>query len=187
MIKSVYKLDKRIKDVLDIQSSARYDDSFIGEVCYFANSIWEFEDLESCTKGTLSEHIRDCYSSLGNYFTANEFKEDNFYKYFIPENLLKPIEKKYRPFSIREFEDMLASKKDDFVCFRYKFTMDNVSNLFHKLRYLGYVLTEDENYEEPGEGCLHFGNNISGSPKYLFEHLELLSDDGKWVPFGIEE
>lgn len=95
MIKSVYKLDKRIKDVLDIQSSARYDDSFIGEVCYFANSIWEFEDLESCDKGTLSKYIEDGYSSLGN-FTANEFKGDNFYEYFIPEKLLKPVEKKYR-------------------------------------------------------------------------------------------
>lgn len=174
------ELDSRIRSLYDIQTCLEYDDKFLNEEGYFAHTLSDFSNLEDCDFGKLVSVDVDNIRYIFNRDNVNRFE------LFIPECLLLKPEKKYRPFSIREFEDMLASKKDDFICFRFKLADDKVSNLFHKLRYLGYVLTEDENFEEPGEGCLYFGNYISGSPKYLFEHLELLSDDGKWVPFGIE-
>ena len=107
MIKSVYKLDPRIKDISDIQNPICYDNSFIGETCYFANRMSDFEDLESCDKGTLSEYIEDGYNTLG-CFTAKEFQEDDYFDYFIPERLLKLVE--YRPFSAKEFGEKFNSK-----------------------------------------------------------------------------
>lgn len=168
MIKSVYKLDKRIKDVLDIQSSARYDDSFIGEVCYFADSIWEFEDLESCDKGTLSEHIEDGYCQLGN-FTAKEFKGDNFFDYFIPEKLLKPIEKKYRPYNISEFVNQYDL--GDEVIVRRKLNRDtNIHKLFTEYG-------ENDNTVHLGTYWYTFQD--------LYDRYELYTSEG-WKPFGVE-
>lgn len=176
MIKSVYKLDKRIKDVLDIQSSARYDDSFIGEVCYFANSIWEFEDLESCTKGTLSEHIRDCYSSQGNYFTANEFKGDDYYGYFIPEKLLKPVEKKYRPFTLDEW--IGQHTMGDAIHYRCKSQKIELRHM-----YVGYAYGIGTDIKNTTSGTLTLGD-ASYSLECLFEDYEI-KVDGEWQPFGV--
>lgn len=166
MIKSVYKLDKRIKDVSDIQSSARYDDSFIGEVCYFADTIWEFEDLESCNKGTLSEYIEDGYCQLGN-FTANEFEGDDYYGYFIPEKLLKPVEKKYRPFSLEEFLKIFHIG-DEVV-------MRSINNPATR-----HVLFME--YEEGGDDV--YLGQYWYTFMILFNNYELYSD-GKWKPFGV--
>lgn len=183
MIKSVYKLDKRIKDVLDIQSSARYDDSFIGEVCYFANSIWEFEHLESCDKGTLSEYIKDSYSSLGN-FTANEFKADNYYEYFIPEKLLKPVEKKYRPYSLNEFLD--GHEIGDKITFRLIEERGQEKYTRHKVMICGYQIVTGE-ADTPGEGFINLGGTLV-SLQTLFETYETPNSylyPEVWEPFGV--
>lgn len=169
MIKSVYKLDKRIKDVLDIQSSARYDDSFIGEVCYFANSIWEFENLEGCDKGTLSEYIEDCYSSQCGSFTANEFKEDNYYEYFIPEKLLKSVKKKYRQYTPNEWKSNYNIGQ--WIHYRYE-------NFEYTLLYLGFKETEE-----------FFEVNIGGKWYILYDLFTYFEEDvlGEWKPFGVLE
>lgn len=185
MIKSVYKLDKRIKDVLDIQSSARYDDSFIGEVCYFADSIWEFEDLESCNKGTLSEHIEDDYCQPGN-FTANEFEGDDYYGYFIPEKLLKPIEKKYRPYSLNEFLD--EHEIGDKITFRLKLEEQPEDFIRHKVMVCGYQ-TVTGTADTPGEGFVNLGGTLV-SLQHMFETYETPNSclyPEVWEPFGVEE
>lgn len=173
MIKSVYKLDKRIKDVLDIQSSARYDDSFIGEVCYFADSIWEFEDLESCNKGTLSEHIEDDYCQLGN-FTANEFKDDDYYGYFIPEKLLKPVEKKYRPYSKNEFLNKF--KCGEPINIRHK--DDHTSVFIETIPSVRIDNSMDNVYIHLYEGVVDL--------QRLFDEFEWQESNGEWKPFGVE-
>lgn len=170
MIKSVYKLDPRIKDISDIQSPIRYDDSFVGEICYFANSIWEFEDLERCDKGTLSKYIEEGYSSLGN-FTAEEFEGDDTYVYFIPEKLLKSVEKKYRPYTLNEFvnqfslgdEIILRPKSDGIIC--------------HKL-FVEYAEYND------GDDTVFLGSSCYGLTD-LYEDCEIYTGEG-WRPFGVE-
>lgn len=183
MIKSVYKLDKRIKDVLDIQSSARYDDSFIGEVCYFANSIWEFEDLESCDKGTLSDYIDNGYNTLGN-FTAKEFKGDNFFDYFIPEKLLKPVEKKYRPYSLNEFLD--GHEIGDKITYRLKLDEQPEDFIRNKAMFCGYqIVTGLAN--TPGEGFINLGGTLV-SLQHMFETYETPNNylyPEVWQPFGV--
>lgn len=177
------ELDKRIikgkrpLDCLDVDIAKKY----IGQKGYFANYLCAFQDLESTDYQLVYATLKEVDSKRVTAFTDDFDGESS---YFLPEEWVK---NKYRPFSIREFEEMLASKKDDFICARYFSENCKIEhNLFFKTRYLGYGLGENENYEESGEGCLYFGNNMSGSPKYLFENFELLSDDGKWIPFGIE-
>lgn len=176
MIKSVYKLDPRIKDVLDIQSSARYDDSFIGEVCYFADSIWEFEDLESCDKGTLSEYIEDDYCQLGN-FTANEFKSDDYYGYFIPEKLLKPKEKKYRPFSAKEFGEKFNPKIGEAI--RLRDIPSNSGPVYqYKIVLSGFRWTNDS--------LEVLINGLWNDLPYLLKRYEYYELD-EWHKFGVLE
>lgn len=176
MIKSVYKLDKRIKDVLDIQSSARYDDSFIGEVCYFANSIWEFEDLESCDKGTLSEYIEDGYCSLGN-FTAKEFKADNYYTYFIPEKLLKPVEKKYRPFTGIEFAEKFECMLGKVIRLR-EIPSNSGPSYQYKIVLTGFRWS-DGSLAVFINGCMY-------DLQYLLKTYEYY-ENGEWHKFGVLE
>lgn len=183
MIKSVYKLDKRIKDVSDIQSPVRYDDSFIGEVCYFADSIWEFEDLESCNKGTLSEYIEDGYCQLGN-FTANEFESDDYYGYFIPEKLLKPVEKKYRAYSLNEFLDKYEI--GDKITFRLKLEEQPEDFIRHKVMFCGYQIVTGT-ADTPGEGFVNLGGTLV-SLQHMFETYETPNSylyPEVWEPFGV--
>lgn len=167
MIKSVYKLDSRIKNVSDIQNPTHYDDSFIGEVCYFANSMSDFEDLESCSKGTLSEYIEDGYNTLG-CFTANEFQEDDFFDYFIPEKLLKR-EKKYRQYTPNEWKNNYNIGQ--WIHYKHE-------NFEYTLLYLGFKETKE-----------FFEVNIGGRWYNLYELFANFKEDmlSEWQPFGVLE
>lgn len=167
MIKSVYKLDSRIKDVSDIQNPAHYNESFIGEVCYFANRMSDFEDLESCSKGTLSEYIEDGYNTLG-CFTANEFQEDDFFDYFIPEKLLKR-EKKYRPYTPSEWKNNYNIGQ--WIHYKHQ-------NFEYTLLYLGFKETKE-----------FFEVNIGGRWFNLYELFANFKEDmlSEWQPFGVLE
>lgn len=168
MIKSVYKLDPRIKDISDIQNPIRYDDSFVGEICYFANSMYEFEDLKSCSRGTLSKYVDDSYSTLG-CFIAEEFEGDDTYDYFIPEKLLKSVEKKYRPYNISEFVNQYSL--GDEVIVRRKLNRDAI---IHKL------------FTEYGDNdnTVHLGTYWY-TFQDLYDRYELYTSEG-WKPFGVE-
>lgn len=174
MIKSIY-LDSRIKNVSDIQSPVRYDDSFIGEVCYFANNMREFEDLESCSKGTLSEYIDDSYSELGS-FTAEEFEGDDYYDFFIPEKLLKPVEKKYRPLTNEEFLALFDSGKLNSI--RQSDTLGR------------YIITDIYFSDSCGKNevyvCFDCGN-CGYEMEYLLKNNFEYLDGNEWKKFGVEE
>ena len=172
MIKSVYKLDPRIKDISDIQNPMRYDDSFIGEVCYFANSMSGFEDVESCSKGTLSEYIEDGYCQLG-CFTAKEFKEDDFYDFFIPEKLLKPVE--YRPYSAKEFCEKFNSKIGEVIRLR-DIPSESGPSYEYKIVLSGFRWSKDSS-------AVYIGG-IPYDLKYLLKAYEYF-ENGEWHKFGV--
>lgn len=185
MIKTVY-LDSRIKDVLDIQNPTHYDDSFIGEVCYFANSMRDFEDLKSCSKGTLSDYIADDHSKI-RCFTANEFKCGDFYDYFIPEKLLNPVEKKYRqyrPYSLNEFLD--NHEIGDKITFRLKLEEQPEDFIRHKVMFCGYQIVTGK-ADTPGDGFINLDGTLV-SLQTLFEDYETPNNylyPEVWEPFGV--
>ena len=174
MIKSVYKLDSRIKDISDIQNPAHYDDSFIGETCYFANRMSDFEDLESCSKGTLSDYIDNGYNTLGS-FTAKEFQEDDYFDYFIAERLLKPVE--YRPFSAKEFGEKFSPKIGEVIRLR-EIPSESGRNYEYKIVLSGFRWSKDS--------LAVFIGSIPYDLQYLLKTYEYY-ENGEWHKFGVLE
>lgn len=107
-------LDSRIKDCADIQSFKQYNDKYIGESGYFSDSLCRFQDLKCCYKHTLINISND--EEAGDFIF--ETKGGN-YRYFLPEKLLKPIQKDYRPYTLNEFineyslgDEVIMRRKD---------------------------------------------------------------------------
>lgn len=160
-------LDKRIKDCADIQSFKRYDDKYIGESGYFSDSLCRFQDLKRCHKYTLININND--EECGDFIF--ECKGGN-YRYFLPEKLLKPIQKDYRPYTFNEFieEYPLGSH----LLLRLK------NDSMEMLRIIdGY------NKYKNGNGTV-FMCGTAFSMSELYNNYEIFKD-GRWVPFGIEE
>lgn len=83
MIKSVCKLDSRIKSVDDIQTCLEYDDKFINEEGYFADLLQDFSDLDNCDYGRLTNVEKVPYYT--NAFTRDG---KSSYVFFLPKALL---------------------------------------------------------------------------------------------------
>lgn len=100
------KLDDRIIDrkyIFDCFTSDKAK-QFIGEKGYFADVLGEFKNLKGCKYGELVESERDSY-----YPYWCRCRRPG-YAFYIPESSLKqvesnlkPVEKKYRPYTLQEF------------------------------------------------------------------------------------
>lgn len=93
------KLDPRIKSLSDVLTIFDVDRAkeFIGQKGYFADALYWFDAIGTCPYGTLG----DVFDTKGRTFRREESDRD--YPCFIPESSLKPIEKKYRPYTREEF------------------------------------------------------------------------------------
>lgn len=159
------ELDKRIEKLTDVLTCINVEEAkqFIGQTGYFTDTIDLFDNLEARKYAVLAT-VDDCDAP---------FRPQGgtcYWRYFIPECRLKPKEKKYRPYTIEEFND----EGFEFVVFREK---NNPSNENH-VRYNGY---------RNRLGIIVILGNISYSLDDLFADFELLDDDGNWKPFGVEE
>lgn len=95
------KLDSRIilqTDILTCFDTERAG-QFIGEKGYFSNDLRCFENLQSCKNGTLTAIICDKTDEGYAYLQDNNRYQD----FFIPESSLKPVKKKFRPYTVMEF------------------------------------------------------------------------------------
>ena len=174
-------LDSRIKDCSDIQSFKQYDDKYIGESGYFSDSLCKFQDLKCCYEHTLININDD--DEAGDFIF--ESKCGN-YRYFIPEKLLKPVEKKYRPYSLNEFLD--EHEIGDKITFRLKLEEQPEDFIRHKVMICGYQ-TVNGTADTPGEGFINLGGTLV-SLQHMFETYETPNSylyPEVWEPFGIEE
>lgn len=172
------ELDKRIKDINAIQTILRYDVNCIGCKGYFFDEFIQTKDLSKCRYGELIDITT--HDDRNDLCFKAEYKEGlvGFYRFFISEADLKPIEKKYRPFSYKEFCRLFDF--GDGVCFRRK-----GQDTAEFSMYLGYEIDTDGNRDEiPGEGKVNLGGNRYTLAE-LFEYYEMQLDD-EWQPFGIE-
>lgn len=167
------KLDPRIKSVSDILTP--YDtekaEQFIGQKGFFANSIDYFREGEPhCVYGTLTR-------VFGHKDQAHPFqnRDGYLYSFFLPESSIMPTGKKYRPYTLWEFQNNFA------VGSRVKFRAKGGPDLFLTLdgygpkRYKGYTI----NY-------IYIGG-ARNTLRELFDGYERYDDTtGSWVPFGVE-
>lgn len=105
------ELDKRIRDITDIKSVINSNKELIGKKGYFANSIGKFKDLSTCQYGIVHDYKEDDKCFCDFHFYTNRANESTWYSYFVPEDVLKPIEKNYRAFTNEEFFDLFDSGK----------------------------------------------------------------------------
>lgn len=114
------------------------------------------------------------YTSDGNVHTYLTVLAQRHYNEEQPKDVV--IEKKYRPYTIKDFEKaFLNGEFEDFIIFRDKHEPDNI----YTMRYNGNFTRGKFEYI-----CLGAKNFSFES---LFENYEVADYDGDWQPFGILE
>ena len=167
------KFDERIKDISNIQSLIHFDEKYIGKSGYFSDVLYGFQDLNDCHQDTLLSISTDDGNSDSIFKT-----EDGFYRFFLPEELVKKSKKKYRPFSLEEF--LKKFKIGDVVIYRMK----GSTIVEHKM-FIGYENKIDGSQDNDPGACDVILGGYFGL-KYLFDEYEWFFN-GRWQPFGIEE
>lgn len=114
------------------------------------------------------------YTSDGNVHTYLTVLAQRHYNEEQPKEVM--TEKKYRPYTIKDFEKaFLDNEFDDFIILRDKHNPDDI----YTLRYNGNFKKGQFEYI-----CLGAKNFSFES---LFENYEVADYDGDWQPFGILE
>lgn len=166
-VKSNYKLDARIKSIDDIQTILCNNNDFVGCKGYFFDNFVQAKDLTKCDYGTLVDI--DVKNSDDHCFKARD-KNGNerigYYRFFIPESLLKPKEKNYKAFTLVEF--LARYKLGDVITYRVKGCEVVEHSMLVGFQSNDYVL---------------IGNCTYGL-KELFNNYEL-GYRNKWKPFGV--
>lgn len=161
------ELDKRIRDLSDIQSYAQYDDKYVGETGYFSDSLYGFRNLDRCKKSVLA----DIDDTGGTDMIFDD--DENYYRFFLPESLLKEV--KYRPLTKDEFMRMFNNG-----VFGQWITMKNVVAENEYYMQITGCFTSELDIVYVCLGSLHF------SLADLFKDFQWKDSDGKWRVFGVE-
>ena len=166
------ELDERIKDISTIQTILRYDVNCIGSKGYFFDEFVDTKDLSGCCPyGELIE--LDFDRDQNDLIFKAELKNGNtnFFRFFIPEADLKPVEKKYRAFSLAEWIE--HHEIGEVIHYRSK-----SEGIEAHVMYMG-------TYHHKNKGTIVLGV-ASYTLDCLFEEFEI-EIDGEWQPFGVIE
>ena len=171
-------------DIKDIKSWANRHDVKIGAEGYFCHDINKLINNEN-------EYIKPVKSKLSairdNYATCFQIDNgrdgDNVFPFFLPLDAVKKDkpEKKYRPFkSMAEFTKVVYNYVPDYL------NITGVGESFMVRRkynqHIEKVLITHLEYD-----ANHNLISINGqSLKSLFENYEIITDDDKIIPFGVE-
>ncbi len=167
------KLDSRIKALSDILTcfDTERAEQFIGQKGYFADYHSAFTDLSDRDVGLLTE-IRD------HDYTFHREEKGGYFRFFLPESCLKPKEKKFRPYTLEEFEDEFTIGRP--IKFRKKGEVENEKYL---------ILNGYSHRQINGERItyIYIGSNLYALDE-LFENYEFQSHfTEEFEPFGVEE
>lgn len=176
------ELDKRIKEgkrpltCFDTEQAKE----FLGKGCYFSNCKCHYKKLDDFERFvSLSDYcigILTAIMDLGDrvFDVDQQCKE---FRYCLPcEWVEEKKEPKYRPYTIKDFEEaFLKGEFEDFIIFRDKTNTDDI----YTMRYNGNFKKGEFEYI-----CLGAKNFSFES---LFENYEVANYDGDFVPFGVLE
>ena len=176
-VKSQVSLDKRIKSIDDVQTCLCYDDSYIGERGYFASDLCDLSDLSCCSHDTLAQIISD---GAGDdiFRTPHDVDYDNWgSRFFVPERLLRPVEKKWRAYTLAEWVEQ--HEIGEVIRFR------NSQNQEFNVMYTGYVIDHGEDVQDIRTTGRIMLINMGYFLEELFKDYEICIN-GEWQPFGTE-
>ena len=173
------ELDKRIKDIGTIQTILQHDVNCIGCKGYFFDEFIQTKDLSKCSYGELIDITTHDDRNDLCFKAGYEEGLVGFFRFFIPEADLKPVEKKYRPYTLAEWIDQ--HEIGEVIHCRNEHKQE-----FHVM-YSGYVI---DNGEEDIQDNRTTGRimliNMGYLLQELFERYEICID-GEWQPFGVIE
>lgn len=163
-----------IFDVKDVKSWANRHDVKVGDEGYLSCDISTLRE-EKDDEPTKLDHI---YDNKASCFSSKEYFAD--YPFFLPLNAVKK-EKKYRP-----FESMAEFTKVVYNLVPNNLNITGVGESFTvRRKYNGHyekVLITHLEYDEN-----HDLLSINGqSLRDLFENYDIVTDDDKIIPFGVE-
>lgn len=163
-------------DIKDVKSWHNRHDVKVGDEGYVANGISQFRELNiddaKCGKVSYIDDNWDlCFKSDLDPFT--------YYAFFLPLKKVKK-EKKYRPFeSMKEFTKVLGYEPN------YLNIVGIGESFMVRRKYNGHyekILITHLEYDEN-----HDLLSINGqSLRDLFENYDIVTDDDKIIPFGVE-
>ena len=177
-VKSNFKLDDRIKSIDDIQTILCNNNDFVGCKGYFFDNFVQAKNLTKRDYGTLVDI--DCKNSDDHCFKARDEKGNErigYYRFFIPEESLKPVEKKYRAFTLAEWIDQ--HEIGEVIHCRSEHKQE-----FYVM-YTGYVIDNGEDIQDIRTTGRIMLINMGYLLQELFERYEICIN-GEWKPFGIE-
>ena len=168
-------LDKRIiegKKPLDCFDAKDARKQFIGKKGFFGAHESQFMNLDTCPKCVFDE-----LKEVDNYDDSPFITSCNHcYRFFLPEEWVKESEKKYRPYTIKDFEKaFLNGEFEDFIIFRDKHNPDDI-----------YTMMYNGNFRKGQFEYICLGAK-NFSFESLFENYEVADYDGEWRPFGVIE
>lgn len=188
-------------DIKDVKSWANRHDVKIKSVTgFFGNSLLEIDnEIRRYNKGE-KDHLHELYQISDNgcccfgyatYFAdTGAFSGTNNFAFFLPLDAVKKdkLEKKYRPFKdLYEFYQFLSFNsritKEDFtpnMLLGLYFTCreKKAPRFAHTIviNRIDFDLADD-----PCEPCIE-GRNLG----LWFDYAEIMNDEGKWQPFGVQ-
>ena len=181
-------------DIEDVKSWAnRHDVNTLSDVGFFGNSLSEIDnEIRRYNKGEkdrlhelyqISDNGCFCFGYALHFADTGAFSGTNNFAFFLPLDAVKKdkSKKKYRPFkSMAEFTKVVYNLVPDYL------NITGVGESFTVRRkynqHIEKVLITHLEYDEN-----HNLISINGqSLKSLFENYEIITDDDKIIPFGVE-
>ena len=161
-------------NIKDVKSWANRHDVKVDDEGYLSDDISTLREQED-TEPTKLDHIFDNKASC---FSSKEYFAD--YPFFLPLNAVKK-EKKYRP-----FESMAEFTKVVYNLVPNNLNITGVGESFMVRRkynqHIEKVLITHLEYDENNNLISINGQSL----KSLFENYEIITDDNKIIPFGVE-
>ena len=177
-------------DVKDIKSwSNRHDVKTLSVTGFFGNSLSEIDnEIRRYNKGEkdclhelyqISDNGCFCFGYATYFADTGAFAGTNNYAFFLPLDAVKE-EKKYRPFeSMKEFTKVLGYEPNylNIAGIGESFTVRCKYN-----QHIEKVLITHLEYDENRNLISINGQSL----KSLFENYDIVTDDDKIIPFGVE-
>lgn len=175
-VKSNFKLDARIKSIDDIQTIICNNNDFVGCKGFFFDEFVQTKDLTKCDYGTLTDINGDSADHCFKARDENGNDRIGYYRFFIPESLLKPVEKKYRAFTLAEWIEQ--HEIGEVIHCRN----EHKQEFF--VMYTGYVVDNGDDIQDTRTTGRIMLINMGYLLQELFERYEICIN-GEWQPFGV--
>ena len=170
-------------NIKDVKSWVNRYEVKVGDKGYVSSNLYSLQDDLKSNVALIREISRICYDEV-ECFSCKAFGTIRSYGFFLPLDAVKadePKEKKYRPFeSMKEFTKVVYNLVPDYL------NITGVGESFTVRRkynqHIEKVLITHLEYDANRNLISINGQSL----KSLFENYEIITDEGKIIPFGVK-